>query len=149
MDLVDEQHVARLQVGQERGKIAGALDHRAGGGAKPHPHLARRDLRERRFAETGGSEKQHVVERLAPAARRLDKNPQIVAQPGLPDKLVEARRAQRRLARIALAALGIDEPCLGLAHRAPRSAISRRPALTSASSAAPAPSRRAAAAITP
>ena len=29
VDLVDEQHVARLQVGQQRGEVAGALDHRA------------------------------------------------------------------------------------------------------------------------
>jgi hypothetical protein len=28
MDLIDEQHIARLQVGQERGQVAGALEHR-------------------------------------------------------------------------------------------------------------------------
>ena len=28
MDLIDEQHVARLQVGQQRGQIPGTLEHR-------------------------------------------------------------------------------------------------------------------------
>ena len=65
MDLVDEQHVARLQIGQQRGEIAGALDHRARGGAEADPQLARDDLRQRRLAEAGRPEEQHVVERLA------------------------------------------------------------------------------------
>ena len=39
MDLVDEQHVVRLQVGQQRGEIAGALEHRAGGGAQVDAQL--------------------------------------------------------------------------------------------------------------
>ena len=29
VDLVDEQHIARLEVGEHRGEIAGALEHRA------------------------------------------------------------------------------------------------------------------------
>ena len=45
VDFVDEQHVARLQVGQDRGEVAGALDHRPGGGAE-----ARRRVRGRRSA---------------------------------------------------------------------------------------------------
>ena len=37
VDLVDEQDVARLQVGQQRGEVAGARDHRPGGqrGSRP------------------------------------------------------------------------------------------------------------------
>jgi hypothetical protein len=40
MDLVDEQHVVRLQVGQQRREVAGLFDHRAGG-------LAQADARAR------------------------------------------------------------------------------------------------------
>ena len=65
VDLVDEQHVARLQVGQQRGEIAGALDDRPRGGAEADPQLAGDDLRQRRLAEPGRPEEQHVVERLA------------------------------------------------------------------------------------
>ena len=70
MDLVDEQHVARLQIGQQRGEIAGALDDRARGGAEADPHLARDDLRQGRLAEPGRPEKQHMVERLARGSSR-------------------------------------------------------------------------------
>ncbi len=65
MDLVDEQHVARLQVGQDGREVAGALDHRAGGGAEPHAELARHDLRQRGLAKPRRSMKQNVVKRFA------------------------------------------------------------------------------------
>ncbi len=51
VDLVDEQHVARLQVGEDRGEVAGALDHRPGGGAEADAEFARDDLRQRGLAE--------------------------------------------------------------------------------------------------
>ena len=51
VDLVDEQDVARLQVGQQCGEIAAALDHRARGGTEADAHFAGDDLRERRLAE--------------------------------------------------------------------------------------------------
>ena len=70
VDLVDEQHVARLQVGEQRGEIAGALDHRPGGGAEADAQLARDDLRQRRLAEAGRAVEQHVVERLARGCAR-------------------------------------------------------------------------------
>ena len=85
------------------------------------------------------------------ALRRLDEDPQIVAQLALADELVERQRAQRGLGRVLLAVLGgeIDAwrrvvHALGLAGRAP---AARR--VISASSAAPSPSRRAAAATAP
>ena len=65
VDLVDEQHVGVLEVGQQRGEVAGLGDHRAGGGAEADPHLARDDLRQRRLAEPGRAEEQHMVDRLA------------------------------------------------------------------------------------
>ena len=65
MDLVDEQHVARLQVGEQRGEIAGPLEHRTGGLAQVHAELVRDDVRERGLAQPGRPEDQHVVERLA------------------------------------------------------------------------------------
>ncbi len=67
VDLVDEQHVARLQVGQDRGQVAGALDHRAGGGAEADAQLARDDLRQRGLAQARRPVQQHVVHRLRPA----------------------------------------------------------------------------------
>ena len=45
VDLVDEQHVALFEIGEQRGEIAGLGDHRAGGGAE-----IRRPARARRSA---------------------------------------------------------------------------------------------------
>ena len=53
VDLVDEQHVAVAEVGEDGGKIARALD----GGPRRHadlrPHRIRDDVRERRLAQPG------------------------------------------------------------------------------------------------
>ena len=51
MDLVDEQHVAGVEVGQQRRQIARALDHRTGGRANVDAHLARDHIGERGLAE--------------------------------------------------------------------------------------------------
>jgi hypothetical protein len=94
MDLVDEQNIARLQIGQQRSEVTATLDDRARSGAESHPHFAGDNLRERRFAKTGWPGKQHMVEGLAPTPRRLDKDPQIVAQRLLAHELVERQRTQ-------------------------------------------------------
>ena len=75
MDLVDEQDVARLQVGELGGEVAGAHDHRPRGQAEADPELGRDDLGERGLAEPGRPGEQDVVERLAPLARGLDEHP--------------------------------------------------------------------------
>ena len=41
MDLVDEQHIAGCEVGEQCGKIAGRLNDRPRGGAEADPELAR------------------------------------------------------------------------------------------------------------
>jgi hypothetical protein len=51
VDLVDEQDVARLEVGQDRGEVAGLRDHRAGGHPEADAKLGRHDLGERRLAQ--------------------------------------------------------------------------------------------------
>ena len=65
MDLVHEQHVARLQVREQRGEIAGPLEHRPGGLLQVHAELGRDDVRERRLAEARRPEDEHVIDRLA------------------------------------------------------------------------------------
>ena len=69
MDLVDEQHVARLQVGQQRREIARPLEHRARGLTQVHAQLGGDDVGERGLAEARRAEDQHVVERFAALAR--------------------------------------------------------------------------------
>jgi hypothetical protein len=64
MDLVDEQHVVRFEVGQHRGQVAGALQHRARGLAQVDAHLVGDDVGQRGLAQARRAEQQHVVERL-------------------------------------------------------------------------------------
>src|SRR6516162_5304569 len=93
VDLVDEKDVARLQVGQQCGKVATALDHRARAGAEAHPHLASDDLSERCLAEPWRSREQHMVQGFAPAPRGFDEDSKIVTQLALADKLGERLRS--------------------------------------------------------
>ena len=99
VDFVDEQHVVGFEVGQQRGEIAGALEHRAGSLPQVHAHFARDDVRQRGLAETRRPEQQHVVERLAGASCSLDEDLQLPAHFFLADIFFELARAQRPLER--------------------------------------------------
>ena len=105
MDLVDEQHVVRLQVGELGGEIARLLDHRARGRAEADAHLARHDLRQRRLAEAGRAVEQHVVERLAARLGGGDEDLEVLADLLLADEVVERLRPQRQLGGVLLGAL--------------------------------------------
>ena len=70
MDFVDEQHIVRLEIGQQRRQIARLGNDRAGCRAKTDAQLARDDLRQRRLAEARRPEQQNMVERFAARPRR-------------------------------------------------------------------------------
>ena len=69
VNLVDEEDVALLQVGEERGEVAGLLDDGAGGRAQLRAHLVGDDDGERGLAQSGRPRQEHMVERLAPLTR--------------------------------------------------------------------------------
>ena len=54
VDLVDEEHIALLQIGQQGGKVAGLLDGGAAGDANLDSHLVGDDARQRRLPRPGG-----------------------------------------------------------------------------------------------
>ena len=103
MDLVDEQHVVRLQVRQQRREIAGALDHRPRGLSQIDAELVRDDVRERGLAEARRAEDQHVIERLAPVARGLDEDLHLRLDRGLADVVGELLRAHGAIERSLVA----------------------------------------------
>src|SRR5262249_46779317 len=109
VDLVDEQDVAILEIGEERREVARLGDDRTGRGAEIDPELAGDDLRQRGLAEAGRADEQHGVEGLLARARRLDEHAKIGARLALADELGEALRAQRRFGDVLLAALGGDQ----------------------------------------
>ena len=87
VDLVDEQHVVRLEVGQHRGQVAGPLEHRTRGLAQVDAQLVGDDVRQRGLAQAGRAEDQHVVERLAALARGRDEDLHLLAHRRLADVL--------------------------------------------------------------
>ncbi len=72
MDFVEKKYFLLLKRRQDRGQIALAFQQRAGTGLDHHAQFAGDDLRERRFAESRRAVEQHVIQRFAAAARRLD-----------------------------------------------------------------------------
>ena len=124
MDFVDEQHVARLEIGELGGEVAGLGDDRPGGRAEIDAEFARDDLRQRRLAEAGRPDEQHMVERLAARLGRFDEHFEVLARRLLAGEIGEHLRAQRRVVFRALFGA--------------RRGGARRPAVT-----APAPSGRA------
>ena len=97
VDLVHEEDVALLEVGEDRREVAGTLDGRAGGGVHLRAHLVGDDARERGLAQARGAREDHVVERLAAVARRLDEHAEVLAHTLLAYVLVEGARAQRAI----------------------------------------------------
>lgn len=74
MDLVDEQHIVRFEVGEQRRQIPRFLQHRAGGGLDIDPHLVGDDVGEGGLAQTRWTEDQQVIERFTPLTGRFDKD---------------------------------------------------------------------------
>ena len=106
MDLVDEEDVVVLEVGEHRREVAWLFQHRSRRLPQVDAQFARDDVRQRRLAESRRPEQQHVIERLAPVARGLDEDAQLVADLLLPDVFVEDLRPQRTLEHLLLAAFG-------------------------------------------
>ena len=97
------------------------------------------DLRQRRLAEAGRADEEHVVERLLPRPRRLDEDLEVGAGLRLADELGEELRAERRVRRVVAGATS------GATHAAHR-ASSLRPRRMSVSAVAASPAERDAAA---
>ena len=89
MDLVDEQDLVRLQVGQQRREITGPLQDRPGGLLESRPQLVRNHVRQRRLAEPGRPEDQHVIERVAALPRGRNENLHLRLDGALPDVIGE------------------------------------------------------------
>ena len=97
VDLVDEQDVALVERGQDRGEVAGPLDRGPGRVADVDPELAGDDRRERRLAEAGRAVQEDVVGRLSPALRRLEQHREVGLDLALADVLVERPRPKGAL----------------------------------------------------
>ena len=108
MDLVDEQHVALAELGEDGGEVAGAFEGGARGDVQVHAHLVGDDAGQRRLAEPGRPGEQQVVGGLAASAGGLEDDAQPVLQLGLADELVERPGPQRGQVGMAAAVDEVD-----------------------------------------
>ena len=95
MYLVDKQHVAGVQIRQQRGKVAGLFDCWAGGDANVHSKLVCNNCSQRCFTQPGRPVQQNVVERFLAQPCSLNENRKIFLGFFLTDVLAQAARAQR------------------------------------------------------
>ena len=141
VNLVDEQDVARLEIGEQCRQVAGFRDHWPRCGAEVHAQFARDDLRQRGLAEARRADEQHVVERFLARTRGLDEHRQISARLLLADEFRQPLRPQRSIC-VVVAFFGSDKAA-GAVHFA----SSFKPCLISVAVSAPSPALRVAAAM--
>ncbi len=97
VDLVDEQHLALVERGQDGGEVAGVLDRRAGGDPQRHAQLGRDDHRQRGLAQPGRAGQQQVLGGDAARGGGLQHQPELLAHHRLPDEVRQPPGPQRRL----------------------------------------------------
>src|ERR1041384_7672190 len=105
MNLVDEEHVAFLKVGQQGSDIAGLLNRWTGSRSQLRAHLVRDDVCECRLAQTRWTSEQHVVECFATIARGLHVDTKILLALALADVFMDASWAQRQI-ELAIVVVG-------------------------------------------
>ena len=89
MDLVDEQHVALLEVREDGGEVARTLQRRAGRRTEPHAHRVRHDPGQRGLSQPGRPGEQQMVDDVAARTSSLDQEPELFLDPFLSHELGE------------------------------------------------------------
>ena len=89
VDLVDEQHVALAELGEDGRQVAGAFERRTRRDVHVHAHLDGNDAGQAGLAEAGWPGEQQVVGRLAAHLGRLEHDGQVLFQLALADELAQ------------------------------------------------------------
>ena len=121
MDLVDEEDVALLQVGEQAGHVDLALERRPRGGVHADAELVGDDAGQRGLAEAGRAGQQHVVEGVAALLGGLDEDLELLLGHALADEVGEPAWPQAELEVLVVGALvGVADAVLGLlGHHSP------------------------------
>src|SRR5690625_650557 len=93
VDLVDEKHVTLIEVGQDARDTGRLVKNRPARRLNAGTHLLSNDIGERRLAKPRRTGQQNVVKRFTALPRRGNKNPQIIFDLLLADKVIERLRA--------------------------------------------------------
>ncbi len=94
MNLINEQHIAWLQVCEHRHEVALPFNRRAAGDTQAHAHFGGNDLRQGGLAEARWAIQQHVIKWLPTIQGCPDKNAQVVLHACLADVFVERSRTK-------------------------------------------------------
>ena len=97
MDLVDEQDVSFLEIGEDPGEVARLFDLGSRGGVNLGAHRAGDNVGEGGFSEPGRTKEEGVVESLISISRRVDEHPEVRAKLVLADEFAEPPRPERFL----------------------------------------------------
>ena len=100
MDLIHEQDVVLVEIGQQRRQIAGLFNGRAGGDADVDAHLLGDDAGQRGLAQARRAVEQHMVQRLRAAAGGLDEDGEVLLGLLLSDVLLQCAGTQGRFAGV-------------------------------------------------
>lgn len=106
VNLVDEEHIMRFEIGEQGGEIPRTFEHRPRSLAHADPHLGGDDVGKRGLAQPWRAKQQHVVERLFPRPRRSDEDPQLLPHLALADVFSQPFGPQRTLDGVFLAVDG-------------------------------------------
>jgi hypothetical protein len=104
VDLVDEEEIVGLELGEQPGEGALVLDGGAARGVERDAHLLREDVRERRLSEAGRAAEKDVIERLFAAPRGLDEDLEVLLVLALADVLIERAGAEEAIEAVVVAA---------------------------------------------
>ena len=89
MYFVDEEHVVRLERGEQSGQVAGLVEHRAAGELEAHSQFVGNNVREGGLAQSGRAVEQGVIERLATIFGGFHKDAQVFYHVALAAEVVE------------------------------------------------------------
>ena len=110
MDLVHEQDVALLEVGEDRRQVARPVERGPDVGWNPTPSSLD-TMPASVVLPSPGPGEQEVVDRLAAGAGAVDQQRELLLDPLLPDELVDPARAERGVElALLLGHLGVDDP---------------------------------------
>ena len=113
MNLVDEQHIALVEIRQQAGKISSLLYDWAAGNLHVAAHLAGENAGERGLAEARRAAEQNMVERLAALLGCLDRDAEPLLDLELTGEIGEHTRPQRSLEACVRLRQDIGDPPVG------------------------------------
>ena len=109
--LIHKEHLPLRQLGEDAGQVSLDLNDRAGGLLETDAQLVGDDRGQRGLAQPGRAVDQHVVQRVAARARRLDGDSEVLLDLPLARKLGQQTRAQTVFeAALVLECLAADDP---------------------------------------